>query len=486
MEKIVDYIREAIESFLDRNSAPESIGWQDSVQNEVGFLKDMEALETFLTPINMLGAAKLVKPDFISTDGLTKAIATTFSRTIDFIETKGFPPSPYLDKELLKVGIDYSTTKINFSDSVSFFITLFADIWEFSGNSRSQAIRELRIILEEKIKYLKEAIDWIIDNAREYPVTKGNSKKVYWEWGEIKGPVPLPSLYSTYSVSVALDSLLETSELKREIADRYGEELVNTLVELLRGAYEWTRSIVVSQKTEEGKDLYYVEYPNVDRTEKIPSRGLLVYTLLTFMSAEPFLKKGELDIDLITKIIDTLMYSYTNEKEETFLQTSNAHIINIASVDPIMYEDRTLLYCLLEGLSWANKTLSDNRGKVVTDEEFLKKMSYVIDSTLRDIMIRQHPENHLWNEESFKIYYTQRSLEALTYYAVYVSDELKSKLNLIPLSMETNLRAAVQEAVRKVTEQISNMLITEILSNTGKLMNPVSEKEDVVKLKTER
>ncbi len=484
MEKIADYIKETIESFMLRNSAPESIGWQDSVQNEVGFLKDMEALETFLTPINMLSAAKLIKPEFVNADRITRAIASTFSRTVEFIENKGFPPSPYLDRELARVGIDYSNTKINFSDSVSFFITLFADIWEFSANSKGQA-NELRRIMEEKFKYLKEAIDWVIDNAREYPRGNGNRKKIYWEWGDVKGPVPLPSVYSTYSISVAIDSVLEMPELREEIKDRYGEEVLGTLGELLRGAYEWTRSIVVSEKTDDGKNLCYVNYLNVDRTERIPKRALLVYILLTFMSAQSFLRKGELDVELITKIVDTLIYSYTNEKEDTFLQTSNAHVINIASLEPIMYEDRTLLYCLLESLSWVHKTLTDSRGKVI-DGEFLRKTGDVIDSTLRDIMIRQNPENHLWNEESFKIYYTQRSLEALTFYAVYVSDELKSRLNVIPLSLETNLRAAVQEAVRKVTEQMSSMLITEILSNTGRLMNPVSDKEDDMEKKTER
>ncbi len=453
------FVEQALESLLNRRDSSGPAGWTDSVKNEMGLLKDMEALEAFLTPINMLKERQWLN----GSDTFDEMVSNDFIDVIEKIRTEGWSPRPYLDEEFRKEGINLQRGSTDFSDSVSFFVTTYVDVWEyFKAKNDTALISILSDSSSEDSNFnlFRQAIDWIIENKGVDPESGG----VFWEWGRKGGGISLPGLYFTYSILYAIDAFLSSPTLVRLYGENASE--ITELKKLAQGVYKWATNITQCQagSGEDGVPKCKVNFRRMEVTEKMDKGGLASYILLIMQSCEQY---TQLDQAKVKMVVRSLIDDYRNEKEDIFLNTENAHLISFQGIQPITYEDRTLIYVLEEGLSWAYDYLFQK--SKLKDDALKKDMLRTIENLVNEVLNRQDKTNHLWNDGQFKIYYTQRSIEALTYYLSFIPEEHQMRMDDSVFDLDQTIEIGVNMALSKIMDDLKNTLIRSIKDSVKKV-----------------
>lgn len=411
-------IRESISVSLRRLlDVRKALGsWNDKGESGTGIIKTMEALESFLTPICALEDITLAP------DGFTSVLTNDLTATLDFLSKEGWVPEPYLFHKLEQVcseqGIPFERQDSWCVDSASFAVTTCLDARQYF-DLRARFLSKDRTVNPAESELMKrlgvvalQGVSWLAQNAIS------SSGRTRWTWGA--RAAGRPSLYFTYSASVALSSFVgavsKPSRSMAELSEAQQTSLIEATKRCLQGAVQW---VVDSVQPSDQYGMHVFVDRALKNTEDPYDEKAFLGWALEILEAAAVVPNIEI-VDVTVKICRSLTYMFkTKEYAELFQQPYN-HLVSLRD-QRVPYVDRTLVFLTLRGLSWAYLYLRDRsfEGK----ETLLPEMSEMIADLYQDIQDDRAPETGLWSYSRFEIYRTQRSIEALTYLAKYYGDE---------------------------------------------------------------
>lgn len=394
--------------------------WNDKGKAGPGLLKSLEALEAILTPVSVLNDLTLPP------DGFPSTLIEDLKRLIEIIEKDWWVPEPYLYRAL-EQKCEASDTAFEKQDSwcidaASFTVTTFIDAIQYmekvNASSGKKSKDSRNTIMDEALKnkllnIISHGTKWIVEQAIDEK-KKGHTR---WSWGN---RAYRPSLYFTYSASVALGAFinfyddLPSDEMKkvfpvdlRERAEKY-----------LLGAYDWALQAIC--QTDETGNRFGFKDPALKETEEPYEEEAFLGWAMGILEAYSTATAKNVPIEKIEAIGKTMTNLYETGEYQELFQQSYYHTVELRGQIE-KYEDRTLIYLAVRGLSWIISCIG--KGENGKNTDLYKNLVDMLMRLYQNILNEQDPDTKLWTRGRFEIYRTQRSLEALSYLIYYVGEE---------------------------------------------------------------
>lgn len=430
-------LRETLEGLL--NIRLQKNQWDDS-ENEPGLLRTLEALTCFGSPAYYYETLKIFDRRFEIIKIPEEILVSDLKYILEIYERKGFPPSPYLDSEFAKLGIDYEKGKTDFTDTVSFFSTTMLDLMEYFEVVYKKEIPEYQKVQQA----LKDAIDWLINNAIQI------NDSVYWTWGAKNIAENIPSVYFTWSATVALSYISQSKYSPLSENDK------RRIISLLQGVAKWI-SVIIEEDPNFPNQRWRINYQRFDDTEAGRKEALLIY----IMSINDWLSQIGIMIDpkILKSVLNTVLDIWRSG--QMFRFEGGDHLIilppsatRLKKSVMLEYEDRSYEYLLLSVLCWFYMAHKEN--KFPLSQNDFNDLDIFIDELRKKLLADRDPITKLWKKDSFLLYLTQRALEAIMTYMRYVYPYK---------GMEISLYDAIKIAVESVFEEYKPIIVEKIYKN---------------------
>lgn len=414
--EIRELIRRSLRRLADQRRGQKQ--WQDKGKSGPGLLKTFEALEAILTPVLVLNDLTLAP------DAVQELIEEDLRSLVADIEQDRWVPEPYLYSALRQRSVE---ARVPFEkqdswcvDAASFAVTTFLDGLEYFDIIRTAARPARgRIDKAEEATELRDRLDRAIGAGvawlTEQSLTADDQTQ--WTWGSRMAG--RPSLYFTYSAAVALSAYLQASDPKRKKPVVPGDSALRERAgKCLAGAANWiTRSTLPID--EKNKDIVGIMDAALRGTEEPYEEQAFLGWGLGILEAHSRASGTNPGPEVLLPIAKTMVELHrSNEYRELFTQ-SYYHVIELRGLSE-KYEDRTLIFLAVRGVSWIVSVLREMPG---IPADLLAALDRMVVSLFQEIINDQDAGTKLWSAGRFEIYRTQRSLEALSYVAHYFGDE---------------------------------------------------------------
>ncbi len=444
---MIDDIEAALTTL--RNRRLETGSWTDKDET-TGLVKTAEALECFFTPHlvlkDQLSRAER-KFQFTALDA--EVLIQDLDYLVDIVDKEGWSPSPYLDKDLRRIGYNPGVT--DFTDSVSFITTALLDGIEYFEDLYGELPAEKR---QRYVRQIGKGVRWLVENA----ITEG--EHVCWSsCRRTPESKQYAGIYFSYTAAIALNDTLQQRKVEIPVESEVAQRL-------LIGCHEWMRSMVRYMDKEHGEKIPAEDFTN--------PASLLVYVLPVMQTVEDLV-----DPALLLEILEKLSQVYNDNRDELFDMGRHTAVFRLGDTKlDTPYEDRTVVYVMLEGMSWAHGFLS-SRGEGRSPgaaPQLMKSLRGTIEEIRRELLKKQDQNEKLriWDAGSFEIYKTQRAIEALTYYMnVFGIEQLEPKAKVITDS--EIIQRAVAATLREMEPQLARRVWTLIERDSRRMPPSVGE-----------
>ncbi|MBN2465119.1 hypothetical protein JXD38_05810 [candidate division WOR-3 bacterium] len=424
-------------------------GWLDD-DNDQGLVKTLEGIAGFGTVVGSLkDLREHVDPSYLFPSTLEDTWREDIDAILQVVDKLGYTPEPYLDEQLRTNGVDISRGVTDFTDTASYVLTGLVDVIRMYQTCLKKPVPRRADIDQQ----LRAAFDWLLDNA----ITKGNT--CYWTWGGRKYALDVPSVYFTWSATVALSYVLQSSTefpLKKKDVDRCRAALA--------GVANWLSGIVNPDLSVESGRKWQIVYPGIfDAEDKNRTNTLFIYA----GSICHWLSQVDIEVpdQTATKIVRTLLYLYAEQEVDQLLVFESqgaSHVVKFAKgvltkqSDRVFYEDRSYEYLLLAVLSWYYSLTRGAGSKVNLGDGDLSDLEDFLDRTRARVIGDRSSSRKLWKGPKYQVYLTQRAIDAIVTYLCYVYP-LKSG----PMGSDTEKRIerAVGDAFCEMTEEMQTKLV---------------------------
>lgn len=434
---MITELRETLEGLL--NIRLQKNQWDDS-ENEPGLLRTLEAITCFGSPAYYYETLKIFERKFEIIKIPEEILISDLKSILDVYQQKGFPPSPYLDSDFARLGIDYKKGKTDFTDTVSFFSTTLLDLMEYFEVVYNKEIPEYQKVQQA----LKEVIDWLVNNAIH------SNGLVYWTWGSKDIAQNIPSVYFTWSATVALSYILQSKYSPLSENDK--ERITN----LLRGVSRWISNII-EEDPNFPNQRWRINYQRFDDTEAGRKEALLIY----IMGINDWMNQVGITIDpkILKNVLNTVLDIWRTG--QMFRFEGGDHLIilppsatGLKKEIMLEYEDRSYEYLLLSVLCWFYMAHKENKFPINQNDS--NDLDIFIDELRKKLLADRDSITKLWKKDSFLLYLTQRALEAIMTYMRYVYPYK---------GMEISLYDAIRLAVDSALEEYKSQLTEKIYKN---------------------